>query len=183
MQDPRSGDDFAQVDIVLPHVDGSAPGYEALCRRHTGEFVPCQVRDLGELRFVLRSISRYAARANIVLVVQSEGHVPHWLNRDCVRVVAHDAFIPQHLLPTFNWATIVANIFRIPGLSEKFVYWEDDVIAAAPLSPAALFAPDGLPVATWATTPIPFGLGALLGQYQRNLEETRRALSRGPRTS
>lgn len=178
MQTLRSGDDFAQVDIVLPHVDGRAPGYEALCRHHTGDFVPCQIRDLGELRFVLRSISRYAPRANVVLIVQSEGHVPDWLNRDCVRVVAHDAFIPHDLLPTFHWATIAANIFRIPGLSEKFVYWEDDVLAGAPLSPADLFAPDDLPVPTWAAIPIPLGLGALLGQYQRNLEETRRALSR-----
>lgn len=176
-------DTLTQIDVVIPHVDGRAPGYEALCLRHTGDFVPCQVRDLGELRFVLRSIARYAAQANVVLVVQSEGHVPDWLNRDCVRVVTHDAFIPEDLLPTFNWATIAANIFRIPDLSETFVYWEDDVLAGAPLSPASLFAPDGLLVATWATIPIPFGLGTLLGQYQRNLEETRRALSRLAGTS
>ena len=48
------------MDIVIPHVDGSAPGYEALCREHDVDWVPCQVRELGLLRFVLRSIEACA---------------------------------------------------------------------------------------------------------------------------
>ncbi|HTR87614.1 MAG TPA: hypothetical protein VMI56_24240 [Reyranella sp.] len=166
------------IDIVIPHVDGSAPGYEALARQYTGEFVPCQLRDLGEFQFVLRSIDKYARWANVILVVQSEGHVPPWLDRRSVRIVCHDEFIPSELLPTFHWATIAAHIHLIAGLSEQYVFWEDDVLAGAPLRPVDLFAADGLLGLNWTGIPIPFGLGWILGTYQLNLEETRRALCR-----
>jgi hypothetical protein len=159
-------------------VDGGVPGYEALAREYTGEFEPCQLRDLGELRFVLRSVDKHAGWANVVLVVQSEGHVPSWLDRRSVRVVNHAEFIPQELLPTFHWATIAAHLHRIPSLSERYVYWEDDVLAGADLQPADLFGPDGQSTLNWATVPIFFGLGRFLGTYQLNLEETRRALGR-----
>jgi hypothetical protein len=166
------------IDIVIPHVDGSAPGYEALCRQHTGDFVPCHLRDLGELRFVLRSIEKYAPWGNVILVVQSEGHVPGWLDSRAVRIVYHHEFIPRELLPTFHWPTIAAHVNRISGLSPEYVYWEDDVLVGAPLRAADLFGPDHLLALNWASVPIPFGLGRFLGTYQQILEESRRALGR-----
>lgn len=167
-----------RIDIVIPHVDGSTPGFEDLCRAHTGEFVPCQLRALGELRFVMRSIEKHAPWASIVLVVQSQGHVPAWVNRQTVRIVLHDDFIPSDLLPTFHFATIAAHLHLIPELSEQYVYWEDDVLIASDLRQSDLFATDGLLGLDWATTPIPYGLGRFLGAYQLNLEETRRSLGR-----
>lgn len=167
-----------RIDIVITHVDGSAPGYEALCRKYAVEYVPSHVRDLGELRYVLRSIEKHAPWGQVVLVVQNRDHLPAWLDRRSVRVVLHDEFIPGDLLPTFHWATIAAHLYRIPGLAERFVYWEDDTLVGSPLSAADLYGEDGLLALKWATTPIPFGLGRFLGQYQRNLEETRRALAR-----
>jgi hypothetical protein len=170
--------DMEPIDIVIPHVDGSAPGYEELVRRHTGEFVPCQLRDLGELRHVLRSIEANAPWAEIVVVVQSPAHLPTWLDRDTVRVVLHDDFIPRDLLPTFHWATIVAHLHRIPRLRERYVVWEDDVVAGRSLSPADFFDDGGLLRPGWEEAPIIRGLGRFLGTYQRNLEATDRALVR-----
>ena len=166
------------IDIVIPHVDGAAPGYEELCRRHTSEFVPCQLRDLGELRYVLRSIETNLAGCRIVLVVQTEAHLPAWLRRDTIRVVRHDEFIPADLLPTFHWATIVAHLHRIPDLAEQHVVWEDDVVLGRRLDPRTFFADDGLLAPGWETSPIVPGLAPLLGTYQRNLEESARALRR-----
>lgn len=48
------------IDIVLMHVNGTAPGFEALCRQYTGTYIPCQYRSLGELRYGLRSIETNA---------------------------------------------------------------------------------------------------------------------------
>jgi len=166
------------VDVVIPHVDGSAPGYEALCRQHTGDFVPCHLRDNGELRFVLRSIERFAPWSNVMLVVQSDGHLPAWLDRQAVRVVYHHDFIPGELLPTFHWPTIAAHMHRIPRLSAKYVYWEDDVLAGAALSPVDLFGPDQLLGFNWGTNSIPFESGKYVSKYQSLLEESRRALCR-----
>lgn len=167
------------IDVVIPHVDGRAPGYEALCRAHTGHFVPCQVRDLGELRYVLRSLDRFAPWVSrVLLVVQDEGHLPPWLARERVVVVTHDAFVPAEHRPTFHWATIAAYLHRIPGLADRFVIWEDDVLLARPASAADLFAEDGLPRADPYLAPIVPGLERLLQGYQHNLEATRALLAR-----
>ena len=166
------------IDIVIPHVDSSAPGYEALARQWTGEFVPCQLRDLGELRWVLRSLERYAPWARIVLVVQSEGHLPNWLRRDRVRIVLHDDFIPAEHLPTFHWVTIVAHMHRIPDLAEHYLVWEDDVVLSAPLGPQDVFDAEGLPARTLDAAPILPGLERWLGTYQRNLAHSRALIHR-----
>ena len=169
----------ADIDIVIPHVDGSAPGYQALCRERTGSWVPCHVRDLGELRYVLRSMERFAPWVeSVTLVVQSDGHVPAWLDRTRLRIVRHEEFIPRAHLPTFHWATIAAYMHRIEGLSERFVIWDDDQLLGRPLAASDLFDEDGLPRAM-RTAPIWPALGAVVkSTYQLNLINTARALDR-----
>lgn len=169
----------SMIDIVIPHVDGAAPGYEALCLQHTGEFVPSHVRELGLLRFVLRSIEVNVPWIhNVVLAVQDDGHLPGWLDRDRVRVVHHREFIADAHLPTFHWATISAHLHRIPDLSERFVIWEDDIFAGRPLAPSDFYAPDGLPRTDPLSAPILPGLERLLGGYQWNLARSRSVIGR-----
>ena len=43
-----------------------------------------------------------------------------------IRVIHHDQFIPLKYLPTFNSNTIEMFIHLIPGLSENFIYMNDD---------------------------------------------------------
>ena len=169
---------MSPIDIVIPHVNGSAPGYEDLCRLHTGEFIPCHLRALGELRYVLRSIETYADWSRVILVVQSQAHVPDWLEPGSVRIVEHKDFIPAELLPTFHWATIVSHMHLIPGISDRYIVWEDDVILGTPRRPEDFFSEDGLPQAGWEVAPIVPGLEAFLGMYQRNLANSRTVLRR-----
>lgn len=168
------------VDIVIPHVDGAADGYEELCRRHTGDFVPCHLRDLGELRYVLRSICTFAPWARVVLVVQNKAHVPGWLRTNAVRVVQHAEFIPDDVLPTFHWATIVAHLYRIEGLAERYVVWEDDVLLGGQLSFEMLFGPNDVPRTDALAFPILPGVERIeaLGTYQHNLANSRALLRR-----
>ncbi len=166
------------IDIVIPHVDGAAPGYEASARQWTGEFVPCQLRDLGELRYVLRSLERHAPWGRVVLVVQSADHLPAWLRRERVRIVLHEDYIPARLLPTFHWATIVAHMHRIPDLADHFLIWEDDVVLSAPLAPTDVFDAEGLPPHPLDAAPIVPGLERWLGTYQLNLARSRALIHR-----
>ena len=86
-------------------------------------------RDYGSLKAVLRSIDLYAPWINnVYLVVQSESQVPDWVNRDIVKIVLHEDFIPKEYLPTFNCNTIETHLHLIPGLSEKFIYFNDDTV-------------------------------------------------------
>ena len=53
---------------------------------------------------------------------------PSWLNvaNEKIVVVKHEDFIPKEYLPTFNSHTIELNLHRIKGLSEYFIYFNDD---------------------------------------------------------
>jgi hypothetical protein len=167
------------IDVVIPHVDGSAPGYAGACREHTGHWAPCQVRALGELRFVLRSLERHVPWVRKpVIVVQGADHVPGWIEPGSVRVVEHAEFIPAEYLPTFHWATIAAHLHRVPGLADRFVIWDDDMLAARAVSRNDFFGADGLPVTGPLWAPIWPGLEKRLGSYQQILTWSRATLHR-----
>jgi hypothetical protein len=48
-------------------------------------------------------------------------------------------FIPSQYLPTFNSHVIEAHLHMIPGLTEHFLYFNDDMSLGRPLSKASLF--------------------------------------------
>lgn len=51
---------------------------------------------------------------------------------------------PSKYLPTFNCNPIELNFHRIPGLAEKFVYFNDDMFLLRPVEPEIFFK-NGLP--------------------------------------
>uniref|UniRef100_A0A8C5BC48 N-acetylglucosamine-1-phosphotransferase subunits alpha/beta n=1 Tax=Gadus morhua TaxID=8049 RepID=A0A8C5BC48_GADMO len=86
--------------------------------------------DNEELRYSLRSVEKHAPWVRHIFVV-TNGQIPSWLNLDNSRitVVAHqDIFQNQSHLPTFSSPAIETHIHRIPGLSQKFIYLNDDVM-------------------------------------------------------
>ncbi|KAM3926344.1 N-acetylglucosamine-1-phosphotransferase subunits alpha/beta [Leptodactylus fuscus] len=86
--------------------------------------------DNEELRYSLRSIEKHAPWVRHVFIV-TNGQIPSWLNLDNPRVtiVTHqDIFLNTSHLPTFSSPAIESHIHRIPGLSQKFIYMNDDVM-------------------------------------------------------
>uniref|UniRef100_A0A8C2DET0 N-acetylglucosamine-1-phosphotransferase subunits alpha/beta n=1 Tax=Cyprinus carpio TaxID=7962 RepID=A0A8C2DET0_CYPCA len=86
--------------------------------------------DNEELRYSLRSIEKHAPWVRHIFIV-TNGQIPSWLNLDNPRisVVTHqDLFQNQTHLPTFSSPAIETHIHRIPGLSQKFIYLNDDVM-------------------------------------------------------
>ena len=74
------------------------------------------------------------------------GHVPEWLDisNDKLHIVKHEDFIPCEYLPTFNSNTIDLNLHRIKGLSERFIYFNDDMFVVNLTHPWDLFTRDGV---------------------------------------
>jgi Stealth protein CR2, conserved region 2/Stealth protein CR3, conserved region 3/Stealth protein CR4, conserved region 4 len=108
---------------------------------------PNRYRDnLDLLRYNLRSLERYVPWARRVFLVTCRPQVPPWLDRRAVRLVHHDEFMPAELLPTFNSFAIVSQLHRLPGLSERFVYVEDDRLFGAAVAPTDLFDDRGRPL-------------------------------------
>lgn len=102
-----------------------------------------------ELRYSLRSAEMYAPwLRHIFLVVSDDNTLPSWLNRDNprLRIVRHSEIIPQEYLPTYDSVTIEHFIWRIPDLSEHFLYANDDMFFAAPVSPRFFFDANGEPI-------------------------------------
>lgn len=122
------------VDIVITWVDDRWPGYQDMLRRHAAappDLDPARTRDnLDLLRFCLRSIARHAPWINHVYLLTCRPQVPHWLDTAHPRltVVHHDEVMPASLLPTFNSFAIISHMHLIPGLSENFLYFEDDML-------------------------------------------------------
>ena len=68
-----------------------------------------------------------------------------FLELDKIRIVDHRAIFRDHLeaLPTFNSRSIEAMLYRIPGLAEQYVYFNDDMSLIKPVGPEHFFGPNG----------------------------------------
>lgn len=104
-------------------------------------------RDYKTLPFLLDGIQKYMPWVRTTwLVVSSMSQlkgVDIPLNGN-IKVVTHDQIIPKCLLPTFNSTVIELFLYRIPGLAEQFIYFNDDMFPIAPMQESDFFV-DGKP--------------------------------------
>lgn len=139
------------IDFVLTWVDDSDPIWLQKKNKYSvsetsSNNSEVRYRDWELLKYWFRSIEMYAPWLNKVFLIVDHP-VPKWLNLeyDKLVVVQHTDFIPKEYLPTFNSRTIELNMHRIVGLSEKFVYFNDDMFLNQKVEPKDFFV-DGLPV-------------------------------------
>ncbi|XP_064482412.1 N-acetylglucosamine-1-phosphotransferase subunits alpha/beta-like [Ornithodoros turicata] len=86
--------------------------------------------DNDELKYSLRSLEKNAAWIRRVFLV-TNGQIPSWLNLNSgkISVVTHqEIFVNESHLPTFSSPAIECHLHRIPGLSKRFIYLNDDVM-------------------------------------------------------
>jgi len=139
----------AAIDVVYTWVDDTWPGYHALltrCARDRHDLNPNRYRDnVDILKYNLRALDRYAPWIDRVFLVTCRPQVPRWLDTTMIRVVHHDQIMDPADLPTFNSFAIVANLHRIPDLSARFLYLEDDRLFGSRVECRDVFDPDGRP--------------------------------------
>jgi len=101
-------------------------------------------RNRNELKYSLRSVFLYAPFVNHIYIVTS-GQRPSWLKEHPkITIVPHSIIFKNTSdLPTFNSHAIEANLHRIPGLSEQYIYLNDDVFFGAPVKPSDFFTASG----------------------------------------
>ena len=123
---------MSKIDFVITWVDGNDPKWQAEKKKYQSsngqDNRNVRYRDYELLKYWFRAVDKYANWVNKIYFV-TYGHIPSWLNIDNKKlvIVNHKDFIPSEYLPTFNSCTIELNIHRIKGLSENFVYFNDDV--------------------------------------------------------
>ena len=133
------------IDFVVTWVDGGDPAWQAERNRFCTDGAvfgnkSARFRDWDLFRFWFRGVEKFAPWVDRVHLV-TWGHVPAWLDvsHPKLNVVRHDDFIPAEFLPTFNSHTIELNMHRIPGLSDRFVYFNDDVFLLDAVTPRFFF--------------------------------------------
>jgi len=143
------------IDIVVPWVDNSDPEWRTEFEKYAQEddlkfdASQCRYRDNGLLRYWFRGMEKCCPWARkIFFVTADESQKPAWLNLDAPRLVwvKHRDYLPRECLPVFSSHPIEMNLHRIPGLGERFVYFNDDIFVVNPVGADFFFSPeDALP--------------------------------------
>ncbi|MFL1380180.1 hypothetical protein [Nocardiopsis protaetiae] len=100
----------------------------------------------------------YAPWARHVYLV-TDAQVPAWLETSAagITVVDHRDILPESALPTFNSHAIETGLHRVEGLSEHYLYFNDDVFPARPVGADRFFHGSG--TARLPFSPHQFGVG------------------------
>ena len=146
-----------KIDIVYLWVDGNDPVWRqkrqvALSRLSANNRnsiakygnVEGRFRDNDELRYSLRALERYFPDCGHVYIV-TDAQTPAWLqNSTRISIIDHQDLIPTNKLPTFDSANIESYIHRIPKLSERYFYLNDDVFFGSPVNVSHWFSHEGI---------------------------------------
>ena len=141
-----------KIDFVVTWLDSSDPVWQQQFEHYKpgakGDMGKGRYREMNIFPYWFRAVERYAPWVNKVYLV-TNGTFPRWIDPDHPKLVLvrHDEYIPKEMLPTFNSCTIELHFHRIKGLSERFVYFNDDILLNGPVTPEYFFK-DGLPCDT-----------------------------------
>ena len=143
----------SDIDFVLLWVDGGDPAWRAKKAKYLPDGDPDDTangeqryRDWDLLRYWFRGVETFAPWVRKVFFV-TDNQKPAWLDESAPKLVRvdHADFLPPECLPTFNSNAIELNLHRIEALSERFVYFNDDMFLGRPVRPGTFFR-NGVPV-------------------------------------
>ena len=141
-----------EIDFVITWVDMNDPKWQDEYNLYSKDKniskngkSEARFRDNGLLRYWFRGVEKFAPWVRKIHFI-TNGQKPEWLdiNNPKIHLVDHKDFIPSQFLPTYNSVVIERYIHRIPGLSDHFVYFNDDFYIINDLKPERFFV-NGLP--------------------------------------
>ena len=151
-----------KIDFVITWVDSSDQEWQKEKSRwlhaekpdEQTDFSEVRYRDWENLKYFFRGVENCAPWVHKVILI-TNGQCPVWLNTDCekLRLVFHEEYMPHEHLPTFNSNAIEVNINKIPGLSDQFVLFNDDMFILKRVEPEDFFI-NGKPCDSVAVSPI-----------------------------
>jgi hypothetical protein len=140
------------IDFVVTWVDMDDPKWQKDFASYSGkinnkknEVSEARFRDYGFLKYWFRGVEKFAPWVRKIHFVTC-GQKPEWLDTDHpkLQLVNHADYIPEQFVPCFNSCVLEIYMHKIPGLSEHFVYFNDDFFIVNSITPERFFT-DGLP--------------------------------------
>lgn len=138
-----------EIDLIIPWVNGTDEEWQKEKSEFTGKGDDDRInryRDWGIMKYWFRSVEKNLPWIRKIHFV-TWGHLPDFLDttNPKINIVRHSDYIPSEYLPTYNSHTIELNFHRIEGLSEHFIYANDDMFFLKPLKEDFFFQ-NGLPL-------------------------------------
>lgn len=139
-----------KVDVVYTWVDDRWPGYREHLARYSdkpADLDPSRTRDnLDLMRYSLRGLEQAFPMLGTVYLLSCRPQVPDWLDTSNprLRIVHHDEIMSDGILPTFNSLAIITHLHLLPGISDQFLYLEDDMLIRPALTLTDLRTTDGM---------------------------------------
>lgn len=146
-----------EIDAVITWVDGSDPTHQTKRDSFKSANVQKTINtskgitrfiNNGELEFCLRSLNKNAPWLRKIFIV-TDNQFPNFLpvevrSNKKIHIVDHKTIFKgyEENLPTFNSISIESMIHRIPGLSERYIYLNDDFVILKPVNVEDFFIDD-----------------------------------------
>ena len=146
------------VDAVITWVDGSDPQHKERLEAYLSQIGgqrppsahPTRFNDAGEIDYCVISLLRFAPWIRTIFIVTDQ-QAPQLMQKivgtpyqDRIKIIDHSEIFKHYedCLPTFNSNSIVAMLWRIPGLSEDFLFLNDDFFLIRALKVSDFFQGD-----------------------------------------
>ena len=172
------------IDLVFSWVDGTAIEFQRARAKRMAAYVvgdgddsEARYRQIDELKYALRSVHMFAPWVRNIYIA-TDSPKPDWLADDPrVTIMPSEKFF-KNLgdLPTHNSHAVEAQLHRIPGIAEHFLYSNDDMFFGRPVRPDLFFSPGGITKFVEADTRIGLGENALHRSGFENAARVNRGL-------
>ena len=125
-----------KIDAVITWVDGSEPNYQRKVKEYLTDnnTLKRQYFQANEINLCIASIVKYAPFIRKIFIVTDKQRpnldsIKHLVTLDKVEIIDHEEIFRDNkdCLPTFNIRSIDALLFKIKNLSDKFIYFNDDM--------------------------------------------------------
>lgn len=150
-----------EIDAVIAWVDGNDENH----RKKLEEYVEnksllkskgflTRFNEVNEIEYCIKSIRKFAPYIRNIYIV-TDNQTPSFLkeNKDNpefqnIKIIDHKVIFKgyEQYLPTFNCYPIETLLFKIPGLAEHFIYFNDDMFLINETKPSDFFTDDGYPL-------------------------------------
>ncbi len=176
--------DAPEIDLVYLWCDLADPAFrakraaamrEAHLVVNEGDNGACRYQSHDELKYSLRSAGMFAPWLRLIhVVIDDDIAPPAWLDVSSPRLRIHrwGEIMPPEKLPCFNSSAMEFFLHEIPGLSERFLYANDDMMFARPVRPSFFFGRDGWPVFRYMASRIDMDAPEIADGYRHRVRES-----------